>query len=134
MKNAPKTDNLVIETESQKAISELGVTTNNKNDTHKGESHIMKLTMKQARAIAQNQVGDQINTMTNEEIAVHVTNETGLDVSTPRTNKMDNAPQPIKDAWEAFQAALTPELMDKWNETLEALGTSVTEVQPNCKK
>ena len=94
----------------------------------------MKLTMKQARAIAQNQVGDQINTMTNQEIARHVTNETGLDVSTPRTNKMDNAPKSIKDAWETFQAALTPDLMDEWNETLEALGTSVTEVQPNCKK
>lgn len=38
MRNSPKTDNLLIEIQSQKTVSELGVSTNNKNDTHKGES------------------------------------------------------------------------------------------------
>ena len=54
-------------------------------------------------------------------------------VSMPRTGKLDFAPVEVKNAWNVFVAVATANFSE-WNETLEPLGDSISEVSLNCKK
>tara|TARA_R110000782_G_scaffold144198_1_gene237086 strand:+ start:8079 stop:8447 length:369 start_codon:yes stop_codon:yes gene_type:complete len=54
-------------------------------------------------------------------------------VSMPRTGKLDFAPVEVKNAWNVFVEVATANFSE-WNETLEPLGDSISEVSLNCKK
>ena len=54
-------------------------------------------------------------------------------VSMPRTGKLDFAPVEVQNAWSVFVAVATANFSE-WNETLEPLGDSISEVSLNCKK
>ena len=54
-------------------------------------------------------------------------------VSMPRTGKLDFAPVEVKNAWSVFVEVATANFSE-WNETLEPLGDSISEVSLNCKK